>query len=182
MYIFTKLEFPTILRITLTFTLSSVRPFTCNWATTEQVVSNDSSLVIVILHPVNNVAIKVFDYWNNVFTVLFNYQYCYYFLTGLKNNVMITIGNKLFISILFSIVPTTVNNCCCFINVEQRRWNDNEQHCSFNNIVQSAFICTTLNTSYISLQREWVTFLLFLYGTHLKKEAKSTLFNKKYFV
>ena len=69
---------------------------------------------------VNNVAIKVVHPSNDVITVLFNDQYCCYFLTGLNNNVNITIANKLGLSILFSVVPTTVNNCLCFINAEQR--------------------------------------------------------------
>ena len=60
--------------------------------------------------------------------------------------------------------------------------NNNEQHCSFTNIVQSAFVCTTLNSSYISLQREWVRCLSLLYRTHPRKEAKSTLFTKEYLV
>ena len=50
----------------------------------------------------NNVAIKVVHPSNNVITVLLNDQYCYYFLTGLNNDVMITIANKLVLSILFS--------------------------------------------------------------------------------
>ena len=45
------------------------------------------------------------------------------------------ITNKLVLSILFSPVSTTVNNCCCFINVEQHCWNNSEEHCSLN-IVQ----------------------------------------------
>ena len=89
----------------------------------------------ILLHSVNNVANKVAHPWNNVITVLFNYQYCCYFLTGLNNNVMITIANKLVLLISFSVVLTTVNNCLCFINAEQLCWNYNEQHCPFNNIV-----------------------------------------------
>ena len=41
---------------------------------------------------VNNVANKVVHPSNNVITALFNDQYCCYFLTGLNNNVMITIA------------------------------------------------------------------------------------------
>ena len=50
---------------------------------------------------------------------------------------MITITNKLVISILFSPVPTTMNNRCCFINSEQHCWNNSKQHIirSLNNIV-----------------------------------------------
>ena len=51
---------------------------------------------------VNNVAIKVVHPSNDVITVLFNDQYCCYFSTGLNNDVMITIANKLVLSILFS--------------------------------------------------------------------------------
>ena len=44
---------------------------------------------------------------------------------------MITITNKLVLSILFSPASTTVNNRSCFINgnAEQRCWNNSEQHC-----------------------------------------------------
>ena len=41
---------------------------------------------------------------------------------------MITIANKLVLSILFSFVPTIVNNRCCFINAEQHCRNNREQH------------------------------------------------------
>ena len=51
-----------------------------------------------------------------------------------------------------------------------------------NNIVQSGFICTTFNSSYISSQCEWVTCLSFLYRTHPRKEEKGNLFIKIYFV
>ena len=72
----------------------------------------------IVMHAVNNVANKVVHPSNSVIAVLSNDQYCYYFLTGLNNNVMITIANKLGLSILFNVVPTTANNCCCFINAE----------------------------------------------------------------
>ena len=44
---------------------------------------------------------------------------------------MITIMNKLVLSILFSPASTIVNNRSCFINgnAEQHCWNNSEQHC-----------------------------------------------------
>ena len=136
-------------------------------------------------------------------------------------SIMIIITNKLLLSILRSHVPTTVNNCCCFINAEQHCWKNNEQHCLFDNVVQQNCLCKTayqkkqktqsVNArklfyvnlflacrkyqdtanfffynfeffSYIRLQREWVTCLSFLYRTNPRKEVKSTLFTKIYFV
>ena len=70
---------------------------------------------------------------------------------------MITITNKLVISILFSPILTTVNNCCCFINAEQHCWNNSEQHCSFNNIGETIVNNIVRSTTLFSHDNRVVT-------------------------
>ena len=80
---------------------------------------------------------------------------------------MITIVNKLVLSILFSPVATTVNNRCCFINAEQHCWDNSEhwttlfvkqhcsamitvllRHCSTNNAVTTCAIFSCVPGTY----------------------------------
>ena len=90
----------------------------------------------VVLHPVNNVVNKVVQPWKQCCYSIVQLSMLLQLVDKVEQHWMITITNKLVLSILFSPVSTTVSNRCCFINAEQHCWNYSEQHCSFDNIVQ----------------------------------------------
>ena len=78
---------------------------------------------------------------------------------------MITVTNKLVLSILFSLVPTTLNNRCCSINAEQQCRNNSAwtilfveqycsamitvllRHCSTNNAVTTCTISSCVGST-----------------------------------
>ena len=115
----------------------------------------------IVLHPVNNIycAAPREQYCaapREQYCAAHREQYCQQSCSVMKTmysysivqlsillSIMIIITNKLLLSILRSHVPTTVNNCCCFINAEQHCWKNNEQHCLFDNVVQQNCLCKT---------------------------------------